>query len=350
MLFRLFFGVLYLLTIAFIESVNAQSYVADTIISKISSDSVYCFNKILYVDDSREESANFVSIYEKKKLVFFPVDQIVLLDRPLAEGFEYHLNSTKGDAYHLDIHEFYIDNTKSLFKRSLNLNGAFQLSKIQASGDTSIMGAFYYENSAKFKKKKEIDLAYSEVISNFKSELCRDLNVVCADSFNTNDPAKNHFHSGSLVAPKSFYISSDIYYGYTFWGFDAEIYFSSPEPAQKFSRKSRMFRFLQYENRQSVAFAPKVYYWNYRITDKWLFQNKSAFLVGFNKWDDVDEESRTLEELLLFQYSMMQHITLNNIDKSGLVFGIGLIEEFSYVIYNKPMFNVGLVLHFAYKF
>ena len=323
---------------------------ADTLIVKFSSDSVLSFNHTMYVDDSREDSPNFISIYEKKKWLFFPVDQIVLLDRPLADGFEYHLNSKKGEPYHLDIHEFYIDNTTSMFKRTLNVNGAFQLSKIQAPGDSLLMGAFYYENSAKFKKKKEVDVAYSEAINNFKSELIRDLNVVCSDSFKTGRQGQNHFRSGSIAAPKNLYVSTDVYYGYTFWGFDAEIYFSSPEPAQRFSRKSRMFRFLQYENRQSAAFSPRVSYLNYRITGKWLFQNKSAFLMGFNKWYDIDEENRTFEEIFLFQYSMIQRFTLNKIDQGGLVFGVGLIEEASYVIYNRPMFNVGLVLNFAYKF
>ena len=76
-----------------------------------------------------------------------------------------------------------------------------------------------------------------------------------------------------------------------------------------------MLRYLHFENRQSVAFSSGIKYLNYRYNQKWLLQNKSAFLLGFNKWDDVDEESRTLEELFLFQYTMTQKATFNTLDK-----------------------------------
>ena len=111
-----------------------------------------------------------------------------------------------------------------------------------------------------------------------------------------------------------------------------------------------MFRYLNYGNRQSVAFSPNVSLFNYRINNNWLFQNKHGFIFGFNKWNDVDEAKRTIEELFLFQYAFSQRITHNSINKNGLVFGLGLFEEASYIIYNDPIFNVGVLLHCAYKF
>ena len=346
----LFLCVLFLSCVVFIESVSAQSYVADTVRVSFSPHPDISFNNTLYVHDAREVNPDFVSIYEKKKWLVFPVDQIVKLDSPLADGFKQHKHSKSTKAYQLDIFDFDIDNKKSLFKRFVNLTGAFQLSRIEAPGDTVLIGAFYYETYDKYTKKAPLDTVYSEVINNFRTDLLLDLMAVTADSMYGNKSEMKQFRPGSPVVDKNFYISTDAYYGYTFWGFDAELYFSSPEPSRMFSRNSRMFRFLQYENRQSVAFAPSVSYMNYRINDNFLFQNKSAFLVGINKWDDIDEESRTIEELFLFQFSMTQRLTLNRFDGSGFNLGIGLFEEASYVIYNKPMFHVGLVLHCAYKF
>lgn len=342
--------VLLLIQFVCIESLQAQTYVADTITARFRTDSVLKFHHTLHVEDSREESPRFISIYEKKKWLFFPVDQVVQLAYPLAVEFERHISSNKGDSYHLDIHEFNIDHNETMFNRSLQLNGTFQLSGIHPFGDTVLLGSFYYENISKYRKKIEIGVVYSEALNDFKSEFIRDLNTVCPDTMKTDLVGMYHFREGSVVAPKNFYVSTDVYYGFVFWGFDAELYFSPPEPSRRFDRKSRMFRYLNYKNRQSVGFAPRVYYLNHRLSDKWLFQNKSAFLLGFNRWEDIDEESRTLEEILLFQFSMMQRITLNKLDRSGLVFGIGIMEEASYVIYNRPMLNVGLVLNIEYKF
>ncbi len=329
---------------------KAQSYVADTLTAKFTDDTVLRFKHTLSVTDLRDENPNFISIYEKKKWLFFPIDQIVFTSRPLAKSFEYHLNGKNGQPYHLDIYEFYINHSKDMFNHSFSLHGAFQLFKIQPNGDSILMGAFYYEDFFKHKSKENVEKAYSKVINNFKTEFIQDLNTVCSDTTKTINPGQYHFRKGSKVAAKNFYISTDAYYGYTFWGFDAEIWFSSPEPAQKFKRKSRMFRYLNYKNRQSVAFSTGVSYLNYRVNKNWLLQNKSAFLLGFNKWNDIDEAKRTIEEVFLFQYSMTQRITLNRLDKSGIAFGVGLIEEASYIIYNKPIFSVGLVLNCAYKF
>ena len=111
-----------------------------------------------------------------------------------------------------------------------------------------------------------------------------------------------------------------------------------------------MFRYLNYGNRQSVGFSAKVSLLNYRINDSWLFQNKHGFIFGFNKWNDVDEAKRTFEELFLFQYALSQRIVYNPLNKSGFIFGVGLMEEASYIIYNDPIFSVGVLFNCAYKF
>jgi len=350
MLKHSFFWVFIVLSLQCTISAKGQVYVADTLITDFKKDSLQPFNYSIKVTDFREEGPNFISIYEKKKWLFFPVDQIVLTSLPVAKSFENKLNNVEGKPFQLDIFEFYISNSESSFNRTLSLSGSFQLSKIELNGDTTLMGMFYYENSIKNKKKKPVDQSYSEVINTFKTNFIADLSVICADTLKTEKPSQYHFRKGVGVAPKNLYVAAEAFYGYTFWGFDAEIWFSAPEPAQKFSRNSRIFRYLNYGNRQSVAFSAGVNQFNYRLNSNWLFQNKSVFLLGFNKWNDVDEEMRTIEEIFLFQTSMTQRICFNKLDKSGFVFGAGLIEEASYIIYNDPIFSIGAVLTCSYKF
>lgn len=344
----------YFISIVFLggllNALTAQSYIADTIYVKFQYDSVITINNSTSVSDKRDIQSNFVSVYEKKKWLFFPVDQVVLTNKDLASGFKEYLQTANASQYHINIHQFNIDYKRGMFKHSLNLNASFELYGSNSTKNNALLGVFYYDMHSSNKRKIAVTEAYSTAISNFNSEFVWDLNAVCSDTTSHWEAGKNHYRKGQGIVSKNLFISSDIYYGLGFWGFDAEIYFAAPEPAQKFKQKSRMFRYMNFENRQSAAFSSGVSYLNYRLNNNYLFQNKSAFLLGFNKWNDVDEKKRTLEEIFLFQFSMMQRLSFNTLDKSGFVFGVGVMEEVSYVIYNKPMFNIALLLHCSYKF
>ncbi len=328
----------------------SQSYVADTLILDIENSLFENSKSKVIAIDLRDDNPRFISVFEKKKYLVFPVDQIVITKKPLTNYFENHATIATEAHYKLSIHEFYLDYSESYFNRNLKLNAYIELSRIEQPADTAFMGIFYYEQSKKFTKKDTLLHCYKNMWQNFSSNFYYDFTVVTSDSLSKIKSSDYHFRKGQRAAPKNFYVSTDVYYGNTFWGLDAEIWFATPEMAQKFKQNTRMFRYLNYGNRQSVAFSPNVSLFNYRINNNWLFQNKHGFIFGFNKWNDVDEAKRTIEELFLFQYAFSQRITHNSINKNGLVFGLGLFEEASYIIYNDPIFNVGVLLHCAYKF
>jgi len=347
-LFSIFINILILLALE--KPTFAQSYVADTLTINFSSGILKKFPSVLKTLDFRDENPRFVSMFEKKKFLFFPVDQIVLTPKPLTCYFENNLQLNAYPAYQLDIHDFYLHYNESWFNRSVKLNAYMGLSKIDARNDTTYLGIFYYEESKKFKKKDSIAYCYNNLWNRFASGFYSDLSVIVSDSVPNHQTTRYHFRKGQKAAKKNLYISTDVYYGYTFGGIDADIWFSEPEMAQKFKRNPRMFRYLNYGNRQSVGFSAKVSLLNYRINDSWLFQNKHGFIFGFNKWNDVDEAKRTFEELFLFQYALSQRIVYNPLNKSGFIFGVGLMEEASYIIYNDPIFSVGVLFNCAYKF
>jgi hypothetical protein len=250
----------------------------------------------------------------------------------------------------LGIHDFYISYNESLFKRNLKLNAYLGLSEINPSNDTTYLGIFYYEQLKKFNKKDSLNHSYQAIWNSFATQFFADLSVITSDSIPANNPFTYHFNPLQKPAPKNFYVSVDAFYGYTFWGIDAEIYFASPEMAQKYSRNTRLFRYLNYGNRESAAFSTQVTQFNYRLNQRWLFQNKHGFIFGLNKWNDVDEAKRTFEELFMFQYAFSQRLCFNPLNKKGLTFGVGLMEEATYIIYNDPIFSVAFLLNCAYKF
>ncbi len=325
------FQVSFLIVLAGCQITVAQTYVADTIRVSLDNQVFEKFHSRLSATDFREENPYFISVFEKKKGLVFPVDQIVNARKPLHSYFANDADTASNKSYHLEIHDFY-------------------LSEINKASDTTYLGIFYYERPEKFNKKDSLLQSYQNVWMSFSTQFYADLSLITSDSIPDNKPFTYHFNPGQKPAPKNFYVSLDGYYGYTFWGIDAEIYFAAPEMAQKFTRNTRMFRYLNYGNRESAAFSTQVSQFNYRLNQRWLFQNKHGFIFGLNKWNDVDEAKRTFEELFLFQYAFSQRLTYNPLNKKGLTFGIGLMEETSYIIYNDPFFSVALLFNCAFKF
>lgn len=345
-----FFQVSFLIVMAGCQITVAQTYVADTIRVSLDNQVFEKFHSRLSATDYRDDNPHFISVFEKKKWLAFPVDQIVTAQQPLSTYFENLTDTTSNKNYQLGIHDFYISYNESMFKSYLKLNAYIGLSEINKLNDTTYLGIFYYEQLEKFNKKDSLRQSYQTVWKSFSTQFYADLSVITSDSIPDNKPFTYHFNPGQKPAPKNFYVSVDAYYGYTFWGIDAEIYFAAPEMAQKFSRNTRMFRYLNYGNRESAAFSTQVTQFNYRLNQRWLFQNKHGFIFGLNKWNDVDEAKRTFEELFLFQYAFSQRLTYNPLNKKGLTFGVGLMEETSYIIYNDPIFSVALLFNCAYKF
>jgi hypothetical protein len=326
-----------------------QSYVADTIRINIQQNDSIKFRHSLKVVDYRMEDPRFISVYEKKKWLFFPVDQIVIANRPIAEDLMRYQDEGSHENYLLTIHEYYIRQSASLFKKNFALNAALELSELRNT-DTTLLGTFYYEQAFLKSKKTGDSAGYAEAHTFYMNQIIRDIDTVCENMTTIIKPGNFHFRSGAKAASGNLYLTNDLYIGYDFWGLDAELYFSSPEPADKFSRKSYLLRYLNYGNRESLAISGKVSLFNYRLSNNWLFQNKHAFLLGFNKWHDIDEAKRTFEEIFLFQLTATQRIFYNKIDGKGFVFGIGLMEDASYIIYNKPSYHIGFVMSWGYKF
>lgn len=325
----------------------SQAYVADTIY--INYGNQLSKQKInISVSDIREDHPHTISVYEKKKWLFFPVDQIIKLQKPLAEEMERCFDTQQDPEYHIKIHNFYYKQSENILKRTFKLNASIELYQ-QQNKNSSLMGVFYYQKYHTQKAKDSITTGYLTAIDSFNTEFSNDLAAVIQNK-DINTDKKYHFRRGYAAADKNFYTTTDVFYGLGFWGFDAELYFSYPEADKKFKRNSRMMRYMHFENRQSIAIARKINYWNIRLDERWIFRNKYAFLMGFNKWNDIAEENRTFEELFLFQVTASQKITYNKLDKSGFVFGGGLFEEVSYTPYNKPFINVGIIGTLGYKF
>jgi hypothetical protein len=331
-------------------SLSAQVYVADTFNLQIKSIPVKSFTDLnIRCGDERQVQGRNIASFERKKWLFFPVDQIVNLNQPLAYYFSTESNGS-GDKYFVTVHQFSMSHASSFRKNMYGLDASLQLHKISAQNDTIAMGVFYYEESYSYAKKKDSLLTgYQKSFEAFNAGFSYDLQQA-VEHYTIDDCSQFNFRKMKTVSPPNFYVQATAFAGIGFWGMDGEVWFSNPEPFRKFKRKSSLIRYLHYKNRQSVALGRKYAHWNYRVNEDWLFTNKQTFLLGFNRWEDIREQKRTFEEIFLFQLSANQMIMYNGLDKKGLVFGLGLMEAFSYVIYNDVMIDFGVSMHLGYKF
>ena len=332
---------------------NAQKWVADSITVELGQhpEDKLTTLSIVKADDERDIKPQIISIFEQKKALFFPVDQVVKTRKPLGVELQnkFTPDSIVADNYAIDIHNFNIVPTKSLGKRSFMLFSTIEVAK-HTNQDSVFLGTFYYEQSFIQKAKLPIVDGYEKLLDEWMRRFTSDVLTVGSGVDVTLNQPLYRFRRGKHAVNKNFYTGAEFFAGLNFWGVDGEIWFSEPEGNMIFNRTIRLMRYVNHPDFQSIAFGNSVRLWNYRISDKWLFTHKIAFLMGINNWKDMQTVSHKLEEILLVDLSFTQRINYNRFDQKGLVFGFGLMEDAHYIIYHQPKLKVGLSLSCSYKF
>lgn len=331
---------------------SGQKWVADTITVSIEpNDSVKSPFQIHQVHDFRLGNPCQLSVFEQKKWLFFPVDQIVKLPNSLATGLvQYFKTDTLPfEKYDLSVHEFYIKNSSEGKKRRLTLFSTIELTKIQDSA-SAFLGTFYYENSFVQNKKVPVVSGYEQLLGKWGKIFISDVLAVeqGVDLLLNNN--LYHFRRNKTAVKRNLYTEADFFAGLNYWGIDGEIWFSEPEGNRIFNRGARIMRYVNHRDFQAIAFGQNLRLWNYRINDSWLFTHKMALLMGINNWKDMSTVAHKMEEILLFDISFTQRINYNVLDQPGIVFGIGLMEDLHYIVYHQPKLNIGLSFNCAYKF
>lgn len=335
-----------------IANLQAQKWVADTIVVDFGNEyrNTASFN-LFEIIDSRKVDPSFISVYEQKKWLFFPVDQIVKTRLPLTQSLRnYYSNDTVSNMnFAAHLHAFYIRNLSSLTNRQLILYSSIELSKI-INADTTFLGTLYYSHSINQKKKTAVVQNYNLLLDEWSSRFTSD--VLSVDQYVDQLMLDNfyHFRRGKHAVEKNLYVKTELFGGLSFWGLDAEIWFSEPESKHSFNRGIGIMRYVNQPDFHAIAYGSNVKTWNYRLTKNWLFTNKMGLFIGINNWKDVKTIDHKFEEILFFNCSFTQSINFNTIDQSGFIFGLGVMEYAHYVIYHRPAIKLGLTLNVAYKF
>lgn len=333
-------------------SSNAQKWVADTIIVDLldtnNSPAPFTLKNIV---DSRGTHPAFISVYEQKKWLVFPVDQIVQTSLPLSEllAYRFQNDTLEGLSFDINIKEYSVKNYTTLFARGLTLDAVVELSK-NDSTDTSFLGTFYYSDNVKQKKKERLSDGYQTLFIDWTNRFTSDVISVNNRLDELMSESFYHFRRGQPAVEKNLYINTELFGGLNFWGIDAAIWFSEPESERMFNRSIGLVRYVEHPDFRAIAFGNSIPLWNFRFSEQSLFSHKVAFLLGVNNWKDMDTVDHKLEEILYVNMSFTQSLNFNQFDRSGFVFGAGLMEDIHYVVYHQPKIKIGLTLNLAYKF
>jgi hypothetical protein len=339
--------------ILFPVSSLCQKWVADTIIVDFGNKEPLINQGFNLIDaiDKRKTFPEFISVFEKKKWLVFPVDQIVKTKEPLSFNYKrkFHSDSLGVNNYIAVIHDFNVKNSTAFDRRYLSLFSTIELYRLNNPVDTALIGSFYYEGTYKQKKKEDIKEGYEFLIEDWCNKYSSDVIAVEKGVDYTVPGSLNYFRRGKEAVHKNLYASIDFFAGTKFWGADAELWFSEPEGNRVFNRNSGVIRYVNHPDFHSIGIGGNVRHLSMRTNDLVIFENKMVMLIGVNNWKDMKTVSHKFEEILYFNVSMSQKFIYNKLDKKGFVFGLGIMEDLSYVIYHKLTFNLGLTMNCAYK-
>lgn len=345
---------IFLIIILLPVSSYCQKWVADSIIIDFGKKDPIKNQGFNLIDaiDKRKTFPEFISVFEKKKWLVFPVDQIVKVGQPLSLNFKnkFHSDSSGVMNYIAEIHNFNVKNSTAFDRRYLSLFATIELYRLNNPSDTALIGSFYYEGTYKQKTKDDIKDGYEFLIEEWCNKYSSDVIAVEKGIDYTVPGSLYYFRRGKESVGKNLYASIDFFAGTKFWGADAELWFSEPEGNRVFNRNSGVIRYVNHPDFHSIGIGGNVRHLTMRVNDLVVFENKMVMLIGINNWKDMKTVSHKFEEIFYFNVSMSQKFIYNRLDKKGLVFGLGIMEDLSYVIYHKLTFNLGLTLNCAYKF
>lgn len=331
---------------------SAQSWVADTLMVNFGKSAIGNTTFVVgHGTDHRSFFPEYLSVFEKKKALFFPVDQFVRLPLPLTE----HLSNTfqplaEGQITLIPhIHQFEVTLSAKGRNKEFTLVSSIELYRPTGYGDTILLGTIYHEHSFDQRKKLAVANGYEKVVDEWLQLFNNDLTILTQAQFNNSGDSLARFRSGKTLTNTNLYTSAELYYGTKFWGVDGELWLSRPEISKKFRRTTGIIRYQNHPDFHCIAIGKSANHWFYRTSNKFLFSNKTAFLIGINNWKDMYTADHRFEEMILFNLSATQLIQLNQLDQRGIVAGIGLMENLHYIIHHKPALKVALVANISLK-
>ena len=139
------------------------------------------------------------------------------------------------------------------------------------------------------------------------------------------------------------------FYNFQNYLIDAEIYFSNREARNWFYRNGYGIRYRDSDTFESIEFGLSVDYLHYRINPHLILKLKSQIFLGANNWKDYKTYEHDFYDAFIGDLTFSQSLLYNPLDKSSLILGIGLSEDFTYIYSKNFRIHAGILFHFGIK-
>lgn len=308
------------------------------------------------VTDLRDGSSDVLGISETTHYVFVPVDLIICLDQPLAETVQSILSRVNADSnqptFQLAIEDFDVSRRSgSWIYPHYRVSAAIKVHGQTPSGREKEVRLLYESKSrTKFFGDKP-KVGYKKVLGKFSGELAHDLDQLVRTQ-NWNSLLKNpRFHLGLKMPKRNHLIwQADGFYGSKGWLMDVSLLFVQREAEKKFYQgRGKFLRYRNMDDYESIEYGLSIDRWNMRFHEYWMFECKSIFALGINKWKDIDTVDHKFYDAFLLDFSLSQGFIFNPLHTSGLTFGIGVMENLFYVYSKGLEFQAGVFVRAGVK-
>lgn len=334
-------------------SASGQKFLADTIFIDFHTDSMINIGNvhISAVKDQRHEDPRFIRYFTRNKLLLFPVDEEMLIHRPLAGVLATAgaSGNIKGKTYQLVIKKFEVEKQSFRFSSSTVLSADIVM-YLEKDDSLHYEGTFFYDFPYERKKgKQSVSEITENLLSKWDTQFKLDLLSVNAQGLESRIGTVNFIRDPNV---KSLYLNSvaTAMYGIKWWGLQGEMYFTRPETDQKNRVQSTLVRYQDNDLYQSVSFGRKAEHLTSRFTPDLSTDVDLNILFGLCKWKDVEINKPTLYQVFDMELSSIQSLLYNPVNRKGFIFRLGVIENLQYIIERPLRFQVGLTAGIGYKF
>lgn len=307
------------------------------------------------VVDLRDQSPFFIGVDETTKYLFVPVDRFVTISKPLSHEvqllFEPAPKGRDEIRYALAIDEFQVLSEIQFFQKKYITRATISVYSLDSLGGQKPLGFLVYDESvsAKWGTRNEV-ASYQESLNSWKNKFISHMilvthcpqtepNCKISNFIPWSQPPTNNFIAG---LEGSFWKNTLLV--------DGELIFSRMESQKRFYRKAYTLRYRQEKKFQAFEWSLANDQFNYRLSNHFLLTLKSKLFLGINRWSEAECRNRNFIDVFILDYSLGQYIAFNPYAKRGVIGGIGVMGDISY-IYSEGISVTPLVsAYLAIKF
>jgi hypothetical protein len=333
---------------------NCQKYINDSLVVEFNNSELPQIKALVdTVIDLRNSEPNCIAIYEKTKYYAVPVDVFVLTSKPLHVGLK-NMFVSKPDSlikksYKLEIKEFEIKRKSQFFKNEFTCNSVISVYSAE-NKKYSYLGSLVYESQNISKKnRKHPEKEYEIAIDSWKEKFASDMNEISLYASIDTTFSLPNFRKEQSNFRKNMIVSAEYAFGNDSWLVDGEILFSRPEAKSQFNRVGSILRYRHEKKYESFETGLQNIQRNYRLNNNFMFCMKAKLFLGLNLWNNNEYAKHGLEDILLLDFSFSQSIIFNPLYKKGIVFGLGVMEDATYIYSEGNKYNIYLVAQLGIK-